>query len=353
MFDFTTHPGRVGLRLVTTGAAIIAATVWLLPITDGDRGLAMTVAAVMAGVALTWHTVERTRSRPLDLVVYPLITFAGLGTIGALTTDVATTYGGLLTMAFIYTGLFAPPRSTWPLILPATSSWLLANGLLSNAPLPSLEVRLPMTITIWACIGGLLSQHAQLTSRRAASLRREARRDPLTGLRNRRELEEILAGSTHGDALILIDIDRFKSINDRGGHAAGDQLLVDFARVLSRSVRDQDLTVRFGGDEFLVYLPGTSVDSAEAVLARVHETWAEQDRETTFSAGLAPVRTGRDGSDAFVEADRYLYQAKAAGRDRWVRPTVLAIPSARTGETPVGEPPAQWVEQYVTLQRAK
>lgn len=88
------------------------------------------------------------------------------------------------------------------------------------------------------------------------------------------------------------------------------------------------LAVRFGGDEFLVQLPATTVDDAAAIVARIRANWASERGDVTFSAGLAPVRRGRDGSDAFDAADTLLYQAKAAGRNQ------CAVPAAHATATP-------------------
>lgn len=316
----------IGQALVLGGAALIASTVWLLPGTNSDRVAACVIAATMSVLAIAWRAAIPTSQHPRTLVGYPIILFIGLAALGCLHSGFATSYTSLFTLAFIYLGLWGPRRSTIPLVLLAIPCWLLNNGVLINAPMRSIEVRLPMAVIIWVTIGQLLSQHSQATRRTAASLRREASRDPLTGLRNRRVLDLLLADADHGDALVLIDIDHFKDVNDARGHVEGDRVLVEFARVLTRSLRSQDVAIRFGGDEFCVYLPGTAIDRAEAAVERIRGLWAEIDG-TTFSAGIATVRVGRDGADAFGEADRFLYQAKSVGRNQTARriPTVATV----------------------------
>lgn len=273
----------------------------------------------MAAAGLVAHAANRSGRHPETTLVYPLVCFIALACLGSTTHGIAATYGGLFTMAFVYVGLYGPAGSTLPLAAPAVGAWLLANGILTGPPLSSIVVRLPIMLAIWVSVGLLLSRHAQTTTR-TAMLQREVRLDPLTGLPNRRALDDLLAGAAAGDAVVLIDLDYFKTINDELGHPAGDQVLTAFAKILQRSLRHGDVASRFGGDEFLIYLPATALDAVEVVLTRIREQWVRQNPRTTFSAGIAAVRIGRDGTDAFGEADRLLYQAKNAGRSRWARP---------------------------------
>jgi diguanylate cyclase (GGDEF)-like protein len=318
VIDLPTNRARIGLGLVLSTAILIAATVWLLPADHDNQLLACAVAVSMTLSALFWRGVGGLSDDMRLALGYPIILIVGLASLGVIGSDVSSSYTGLLTLAFIYVGLLAPPGSTLPLIIPAIVSWLLANGVLDDASWRSLAVRLPVVVVIWCCIGGFLSQHSQATDRNAAVLRRQALRDHLTGLRNRRVLDDLLLEASSGDAIAILDIDRFKAINDEYGHATGDQILTNFARSLTRNVRDQDLVVRFGGDEFLIFLPRTDVRAVDAVLRRIREDWQVHHASIGFSGGVATVRVGHDGDDAFGEADRMLYEAKAAGRNQWV-----------------------------------
>lgn len=153
--------------------------------------------------------------------------------------------------------------------------------------------------------------------------------DELTGLYNRRAVEERLAaelsrGSRHQlhTSVVLIDIDRFKPINDTLGHAAGDALLVHMASILRTQCRTLDAVGRLGGDEFLVVLPMTKTDEAMVFINRVRkqvaaigETHPEFGRQTV-SLGLAESPThGGTASDLLAAADAALYRAKRSGRD--------------------------------------
>jgi diguanylate cyclase (GGDEF)-like protein len=162
-------------------------------------------------------------------------------------------------------------------------------------------------------------------------------RDGLTGLFNRRHVMELLGdGVTRalddGERLTvaLIDIDRFKQINDERGHLIGDAVLRHFARVLGERLRKSDLVGRYGGEEFVVALRGATGDAArrvlDVVLGVLHDRNAGKDTgddaelpHYTFSAGMAELGTdGGTAAELLAVADDRLYQAKRAGRDRIV-----------------------------------
>jgi two-component system cell cycle response regulator len=155
--------------------------------------------------------------------------------------------------------------------------------------------------------------------------------DPLTGLMNRRavfsRLADIARGSAAEDqpyALMLLDIDRFKSINDTHGHAAGDAVLRELASRLSANMREGDLLGRIGGEEFLVALPATPMDRAQMAAERLRRvTEAEPvivpsglEVYVTLSIGLCLGNGGTETAEAICNrADRALYAAKARGRN--------------------------------------
>jgi diguanylate cyclase (GGDEF)-like protein len=154
--------------------------------------------------------------------------------------------------------------------------------------------------------------------------------DPLTRLRNRRHiyqrLEEELARSSRHHlpfALLLIDVDHLKDINDRGGHDAGDRALVCVGDTLRNTCRSTDLPARYGGDEFVVLLPSTSAGQALGLCERIRESLrhcsAGLPIPLTVSIGIAePGETISSAEKLFAAADSALYVAKEAGRDRAV-----------------------------------
>lgn len=154
----------------------------------------------------------------------------------------------------------------------------------------------------------------------------QAETDPLTGLLNRRALEErvrALRAAGTPFALVLADLDHFKSLNDRFGHDLGDRALRTFARVLQSAFRDEDLVCRHGGEEFVAVLPGLDRQVASQVLVRVQEgleraVAAASLPPFTASFGVADSTDGVELAEILRAADEALLQAKAAGRDRIV-----------------------------------
>jgi two-component system cell cycle response regulator len=160
---------------------------------------------------------------------------------------------------------------------------------------------------------------------------RQALLDGLTGLANRRQCEETLAdelarverfgGSL---AVVVADLDWFKDVNDRYGHPAGDTVLREFALLLRETVRDVDLAARWGGEEFLLILPGTDLKGGAQVAERIRVALARRivlaadgtPIPVTASFGVAATPPARTGSELFAAADRALYEAKRAGKNR-------------------------------------
>lgn len=181
--------------------------------------------------------------------------------------------------------------------------------------------------------------------RRAADIRRESRYDPLTGLPNRAAFEEayqrgLALARRNGEALsvALLDLDHFKSVNDRFGHAQGDDVLRRLAGIMGEALRRSDLLARWGGEEFVILLPDTDTVGAEHAIAnvqrRVKDTrWTtprDEEFSITFSAGIAEAAPDLPRSEVVARADYFLYLAKATGRDRIVcEHTDVETPSRR------------------------
>lgn len=163
-------------------------------------------------------------------------------------------------------------------------------------------------------------------------LARLADHDPLTGLPNRRVLEEALSRAVNHarrgvpGALMYIDADHFKDINDSLGHAVGDHVLVSLGGLLQSHLRGADLVARLGGDEFVVLLEHTDVEQARAIAQRLCEAVRERDFESngsgfrlTLSIGLAVVDGKCSPSEVLRCADSAMYRAKENGRDQVVQ----------------------------------
>jgi diguanylate cyclase (GGDEF)-like protein len=164
----------------------------------------------------------------------------------------------------------------------------------------------------------LLSEEAGRMFQRlsaSAALTHEAETDPLTHLANRRTFARALATMRPGDALVLVDLDHFKQVNDVHGHQVGDQTLRLLARDLRDTARQVDCVARYGGEEFAVVLPEAGIDGAQIMLGRVRRAWAARQPIATFSAGIARHEPGRPPRETLRLADEALYAAKASGRD--------------------------------------
>ncbi len=189
------------------------------------------------------------------------------------------------------------------------------------------------TSTLAIIIGRLRSrlaaQKRELTD--ALALNRElATRDALTGLLNRRAMVELLAREHPRIqrglgplAIALLDIDHFKRINDTLGHGAGDEVLRRVAAILQSRLRSADALARWGGEEFLLVMPGTRLAEAGVVMERLRTEVASgpfgevaPGLAVSFSAGLVELREGEAQDAAIDRADRALYRAKQGGRDR-------------------------------------
>ncbi len=192
-------------------------------------------------------------------------------------------------------------------------------------------------------IGGeLLERMRERTRGQEAELRRlnrelqiRATTDALTGLANRRQLDTDLGilssarlGGAASCAFIMLDLDRFKRLNDELGHAAGDEALRVVSAELLRVIRRRDTIYRYGGEEFLVVMPDSSLDAAAAAAERIRESVADlriragvdpAAKTLTISGGVAFSLSAREQWEAVLAAaDAALYEAKAAGRDRIV-----------------------------------
>ena len=167
-----------------------------------------------------------------------------------------------------------------------------------------------------------VQEHRHAVAGHLAALNDEAMTDPLTGLCNRRGFTALAAqaDSEHEQCVIAIDIDHFKKINDWYGHDAGDAVLVSLAALLRQACRTGDIVSRFGGEEFILLLPDTTLADAARTAERIRETVCATTfpfaGTMTISAGVASRDDQSRDRDALLRrADEALYEAKAAGRN--------------------------------------
>jgi diguanylate cyclase (GGDEF)-like protein len=233
----------------------------------------------------------------------------------------------------------------------ADRSWLLV---VRDPGRPGVD--LPVAIVIFGLsLAALLAALVLVWSRseRMQELARQASQDPLTGLKNRRRFEEDLRAELARShrygvtgALLMLDLDHFKRVNDTLGHAAGDRVLAEIAEVMRGRARETDVLARLGGDEFAIVLPRCEPEEAEEVAAEVAAAIEDRMRAEkdvpplTASIGIAPFGTGHRLSYESVlgRADAAMYAAKGSGRDRVrVFDSTVAEPPAREAEVSVGD----------------
>ena len=172
----------------------------------------------------------------------------------------------------------------------------------------------------------LLAEKQRECTELATALAQDAHVDALTGLFNRRKFNELCAAEIgrsirYGTplALIMVDIDHFKSVNDEHGHLAGDRALVDVARVLGRKMRASDSLCRWGGEEFMILAPHLDLADAVRMADKLRTAIAGFDfgpaGRITCSFGVATLRPGDRSIDLILRADTCLYRAKRTGRN--------------------------------------
>ncbi|WFF42200.1 sensor domain-containing diguanylate cyclase [Salinicola endophyticus] len=213
-----------------------------------------------------------------------------------------------------------------------------------------------------ACLVDLTAQREQTRQLEARNRRLEylATRDEMTGLHNRRYGQQLLEQAIrrsrrYGEplAVAMLDLDHFKTVNDEHGHAVGDEVLREFSDLVGTMLRQSDTLIRWGGEEFLLLLPGVDRFSAHATLGRVLARLVQQplsacELQLSFSAGIAEPR--QTSSHRLLEqVDTALYQAKQAGRgcitmaEETPQPPALREDTARPGNSasPTGPAPPE------------
>lgn len=235
----------------------------------------------------------------------------------------------IYTLAFLVLGVHTGLKLSSLLALLSTAVWLAYLFMTPASPLG-----------IWSlffqihAVGGVqilllygFGQVISLQAHESATHELEAHTDPLTRLGNRRYLtehmeQEIARSQRTGEtfSVVILDIDHFKMVNDRYGHNAGDQALVQVGQTLLAHARKMDFVSRWGGEEFLVILPTSASGEAAEVAERFRTVLSQQSfgevGSLTASFGVAEYWPGEGAEACIQRADEALYQAKATGRDR-------------------------------------
>ncbi len=326
-----TAAGQASVLFVAAGALGLVGQ-WV-PGAAGSADLrAINVAALLFGVAISrlpWEHWDRRATLVLVPVAFGLIVAgqwldpAGIGPLYAL----------WFVVVFCWVGSWHPARTSLVLAPVAAVAYVIPFLPVSRAPSPASLASVSIAIPIAIVLAEVLAAKSAATRRAqgaledaALLLERANITDDLTGVGNRRQANTLLDSMAPGDAVVLLDLDHFKVVNDTRGHAEGDQVLMHLGRYLLEAVRDADCVTRFGGEEFLILLRGAG-DDVGPIVERLLAGWRESGCGVTLSAGAAVHVEGHGPARTLKRADGMLYEAKAAGRDRLVtdRPGPSAI----------------------------
>lgn len=164
---------------------------------------------------------------------------------------------------------------------------------------------------------------ARESARRSVELESLAYRDSLTGLWNRRayddRIDELLAAGTSPGSALMLDVDSFKKINDTHGHEVGDEALVRVGRAILKALRPSDFAARYGGDEFVVLLPGMDSDDAGRLAERIRSGVEGSAAQPAMTVSVGVARLSKDSRATGLAVDSALYEAKKSGRNTVVR----------------------------------
>jgi diguanylate cyclase (GGDEF)-like protein len=284
---------RLSNELIAAADIVVGAVIWFLP---WDR---WPMRATLALVPLGFAMIAMSRA---------------VGTV------LVAGYGVSFVTVFLWVGVTQPPRTSFWLAPLAAVAYAMPSIVSAGDPadLGSLAVVLPVCLIAAEIPARML---AELAAARAAehaeatAFATAAQTDDLTGLGNRRRGNVLLDSLQPGDALLVLDIDHFKDVNDLHGHAEGDRLLMELGDFLAGHLRDGDGVARYGGEEFIVVLRQVGTGAVE-IAERLLVAWTERRPVATFSIGVAVHQANQSPAATFATADGALYRAKRAGRNR-------------------------------------
>ena len=274
----------------------------------GLGGVAVALALILAG--------PRVAPLHLHLTVVLLTTCHGV-MVAAAATERGLMMSALgYTWTAVYVAFFFRPRA----------ARRYAALMIAGLGVGLLTARAPTDVSVWITISAMVWVAVSVLIRLNARLRADAHTDALTGLLNRTGFiaaadRRRAMARRRGESLALavIDLDDFKLVNDRGGHAAGDRLLAELARVWTESLRPDDLLARFGGDEFVLLVAGAAEDQMDGVLARLARS-----HPARWTSGAVVFSEDEPLHEAIERADSRLYLAKAPPRSPEEQPGVPA-----------------------------
>ncbi|MFZ5656764.1 MAG: diguanylate cyclase [Pseudomonadota bacterium] len=282
----------------------------------------LALASLLIAVGALWDAMDVLRMRVLVLSGFYLATDLLSGSqLWRARSEGLTLFRRFAAGVFVFNGVFLGVRFVYA----ASTQSLTSSFVQDPFQILFFVVSLVFVFVLTLALSLLMFRGAEV------ELQRLVHRDPMTGLFNRRSLFEHAAREQarcerYGAplSLVMLDIDRFKSVNDGHGHAAGDEVICQAAGRIAAVLRDTDAAFRLGGEEFLVLLPATGLDAAVAVAERLRGAISGSPMRATggrvtASLGVTELARGCDDWEAALRrADTALYRAKHEGRDRVV-----------------------------------
>jgi diguanylate cyclase (GGDEF)-like protein len=325
--------GRVvsTLSAVAVGVTAMSAPFQPTQLQLGRGALIVTVLIVALVILLSFIARRFGETNTLAWALCPLFAVAAITAVDLLTNDASVSAQIFFLFPALYGASQLRPAGAAVMTVASLIGELIVVG--GQVPIRQAVVDTGYVTAALVTTSVLLAAATERQARLVARLEEMAAIDPLTGLVTRRVFDEAAssalsgAGSDAGTALILIDVDYFKAINDRYGHPAGDEVLIQLADLLVIHTRDGDVVCRLGGDEIAVLLPGCSHETAirrardilDAVRVHPFALDGEDNVEVSISMGLAHAPShATDLRGLYQAADVALYQAKQAGRNQLV-----------------------------------
>lgn len=329
--------------LTATAASVTAVFTVVAPGNSGSPVVQATTIAILASLTLAaWRLRQRPNPSNPGWASFPFFAIVAVLIPDLLTHDASLGAQVFLTLPVLYAGSQLPRGGVALVTAAAVSAELIIVFSELGATQAAMDASYLGATMITGAVLLVLSAERRVTL--FAELERRAAIDPLTGLATRRVLDSAAQGalsgafSVSGVALILLDVDRFKLVNDRYGHPAGDIVLVQLADLLRIGCRTADVLSRLGGDEIAILLPACSLNAAqrraEEIRARVQAhpflIGTGPSLKVSVSVGVAHAPTSAfDLPSLYAAADHALYVSKRAGRDRVsiARPSHLTAPA--------------------------
>jgi diguanylate cyclase (GGDEF)-like protein len=327
------HAAAQSAALLLGACAVVLFLLLVLELAQGDTGNRALLAVSVTGLTAVAAVCRLAPPRLLDrYATTSLVALTGVGMVCALNLVTGDTSAGAQAF-YALPVLWAATHLRPPAVVAVTAAALAADGLTLFLLLPAADAVTDFVLfgAVLAVMALLLTRSIRVQEELVGALREQLTVDSLTGLTTRREFDRVLAGTLRrpvlgGTALVLIDVDSFKTINDSHGHPVGDDVLVHLATVLRGRVRAADAVLsRLGGDELAVLMPGcgreVAVQRAEELLEAVRATpmTLADGRllSLSISVGVAHVpQHSTDRRGLYTAADAALYDAKRAGRGR-------------------------------------